>query len=137
MIARYEDFQRKGDDDGWLIALETGKNIPFDMRRAYYIYGTRAGITRGKRAHHKLRQLMICMSGSCSVMLDDGRTRETVRLETNERGLYIDPMVWHEMHTFSEDCVLLVLADDFYKLDDYIRDYTAFKALCAKSLCAK
>lgn len=133
MIARYEDFQRKGDDDGWLIALEMGKNIPFDMRRAYYIYGTRAGVTRGKHAHHKLRQLMVCMAGSCCVLLDDGRTREEVRLEHNEHGLYIDPMVWHEMHAFSKDCVLLVLADDFYKLDDYIRDYAAFKALCAKA----
>ena len=133
MIARYEDFQRKGDDDGWLIALEMGKNIPFDMRRAYYIYGTRAGVTRGKHAHHKLRQLMVCMAGSCCVLLDDGRTREEVRLEHNEHGLYIDPMVWHEMHAFSKDCVLLVLADDFYKLDDYIRDYAVFKALCAKA----
>ncbi len=133
MIARYEDFQRKGDDDGWLIALETGKNIPFDMRRAYYIYGTRSGVTRGKHAHHKLRQLMVCMAGSCGVLLDDGRSREEVRLENNERGLYIDPMVWHEMHTFSKDCVLLVLADDYYKLDDYIRDYAVFKALCAKA----
>ena len=133
MIARYEDFQRMGDDDGWLIALEMGKNIPFDMRRAYYIYGTRAGVTRGKHAHHKLRQLMVCMAGSCCVLLDDGRTREEVRLEHNEHGLYIDPMVWHEMHAFSKDCVLLVLADDFYKLDDYIRDYAVFKALCAKA----
>ena len=133
MIARYADFQRKGDEDGWLIALEMGKNIPFDMRRAYYIYGTRAGVTRGKHAHHKLRQLMVCMAGSCCVLLDDGRTREEVRLEHNEHGLYIDPMVWHEMHAFSKDCVLLVLADDFYKLDDYIRDYAAFKALCAKA----
>lgn len=133
MIARYEDFQRKGDEDGWLIALEMGKNIPFDMRRAYYIYGTRAGVTRGKHAHHKLRQLMVCMAGSCCVLLDDGRTREEVRLEHNEHGLYIDPMVWHEMHAFSKDCVLLVLADDFYKLDDYIRDYAVFKALCAKA----
>ena len=133
MIARYEDFQRKGDEDGWLIALEMGKNIPFDMRRAYYIYGTRAGVTRGKHAHHKLRQLMVCMAGSCTVLLDDGHIREEVRLTTNERGLYIDPMVWHEMHAFSKDCVLLVLADDFYKLDDYIRDYAVFKALCAKA----
>ena len=133
MIARYEDFQRMGDDAGWLIALETGKNIPFDMRRAYYIYGTADGVTRGKHAHHKLRQLMVCMAGSCTVLLDDGHTREEVRLTTNERGLYIDPMVWHEMHTFSKDCVLLVLADDLYKLDDYIRDYTAFKALCSKA----
>ena len=133
MIARYEDFQRMGDDAGWLIALETGKNIPFDMRRAYYIYGTADGVTRGKHAHHKLRQLMVCMAGSCTVLLDDGHTREEVRLTTNERGLYIDPMVWHEMHTFSRDCVLLVLADDLYKLDDYIRDYTAFKALPVKS----
>ena len=129
MIARYLPLQPRGDADGWLIALEGGKNMPFDMRRAYYIYGTRAGVIRGKHAHRRLQQLMVCMAGRCTVLLDDGRTREEVLLADNERGLFIDPMVWHEMHDFSRDCVLLVLADDYYNTADYIRDYGEFKAL--------
>src|SRR5262245_19107688 len=98
MIARYLELKPRGDDDGWLIALEGGANLPFDPKRAYYIYGTRDGVVRGKHAHHRLQQLIICMAGRCSVLLDDGRTREEVVLDSNERGLYIYPMVWHEMH---------------------------------------
>lgn len=127
MLARYLDFQVKGDDDGWLVALEENKNIPFAIKRVYYIFGTRAGVHRGKHAHHALQQLMVCLTGQCKVLLDDGKQREEVLLTTNSRGLFIDPLVWHEMFEFSSDCVLLVLADDWYDVADYIRDYSAFK----------
>ncbi len=129
MLARYAEFEVKGDDLGWLVAIEGQKNIPFAIQRAYYIFGTRAGVHRGKHAHHTLKQLMVCLSGSCKVLLDDGKRREDVLLARNDRGLYIDPMVWHEMYDFSAGCVLLVLADACYDLADYIRDYAAFKAL--------
>ena len=128
MLARYVEFQVMGDADGWLIAIEGQKNIPFTIKRTYYIFGTRAGVHRGKHAHHALRQLMVCLSGSCKVLLDDGNLREAVLLDTNTRGLFIDPMIWHEMYDFSSDCVLLVLADGWYDVADYIRDYRAFKA---------
>ena len=128
MLARYVEFQMKGDELGWLVAIEAQKNIPFAIRRTYYIFGTRAGVRRGKHAHHALRQLMVCLSGSCKVLLDDGKLREAVLLDTNTRGLFIDPMIWHEMYEFSSDCVLLVLADGWYDVADYIRDYRAFKA---------
>jgi dTDP-4-dehydrorhamnose 3,5-epimerase-like enzyme len=133
MLARYVEFPVKGDDLGWLVAIEGNKNIPFAVQRVYYIFGTRAGVRRGNHAHHKLRQLMVCIAGSCKVLLDDGKQREEVLLDSNARGLFIDPMVWHEMFEFSGDCVLLVLADGWYDVADYIRDYGAFKALCGNA----
>lgn len=130
MLARYVDFPVMGDDAGWLVSLESRKNIPFPIERAYYIFGTRAGVVRGRHAHHKLQQLMLCLAGTCNVLLDDGKMREEVALSANNRGLFIDPMVWHEMHDFSPDCVLLVLADAWYDTGDYIRDYAQFNRLC-------
>ena len=133
MLARYFDLPVRGDDDGWLVALEANRNIPFDIQRVYYIFGTQAGVRRGKHAHHALRQLMVCVAGQCAVLLDDGAQREEVRLdasERNNRGLFIDPLVWHEMFEFSKDCVLLLLADGWYDTADYIRDYGAFKTVC-------
>ena len=137
MLARTIEFPLKGDNDGWLGALEVGKDVPFDIRRVYYIFGTQAAIVRGKHAHHTLQQLMVCLAGRCTVLLDDGKRREEVLLaapltpthNAPQQGLFIDPMVWHEMYEFSSDCVLLVLADGGYDLADYIRDYDAFKAL--------
>jgi dTDP-4-dehydrorhamnose 3,5-epimerase-like enzyme len=133
MLARFVEFDARGDDDGWLIAIEAQKNIPFAIKRTYYIYGTRAGVRRGKHAHHQLQQLMICLAGSCKVLLDDGKQREEVLLASNTRGLFIDPMVWHEMYDFSSDCVMLVLADGWYDVADYIRDYGAFIAACGNA----
>ena len=138
MLARYMEFPLKGDDDGWLAALEANQNIPFAIKRIYTIFGTRAGVVRGKHAHHTLRQVMVCLVGSCKVLLDDGKQREEVVIASPrnpshnalQKGLFIDPMVWHEMYAFSSDCVLLVLADGGYDLADYIRDYSAFTALC-------
>ncbi len=133
MLARYMDLPVRGDDDGWLVALEENKTVPFTLKRVYYIFGTRAGVRRGKHAHHALRQLMVCIAGHCTVLLDDGAQREDVRLDANNshnRGLFIDPLVWHEMYEFSNDCVLLVLADGRYDATDYIRDYDAFKTFC-------
>lgn len=137
MLARFIEYPIKGDDAGWLAALEAHKDVPFDIRRVYYIFGTQADVVRGKHAHHQLRQLMVCLAGRCKVLLDDGKVREEVVLAAPQRpkhnapqqGLFIDPMVWHEMYDFSSDCVLLVLADGGYDLTDYIRDYEAFKTL--------
>ena len=127
MLARYVEFQMKGDELGWLVAIEAQKNIPFAIKRTYYIFGTRAGVRRGSHAHHALRQLMVCLSGSCKVLLDNGSHREAVLLDSNTRGLFIDPMIWHEMYDFSSDCILLVLADGWYEVADYIRDYRDFR----------
>lgn len=124
------EFKELGDDRGWLVALEAERNIPFPVRRVYYIYGTRPGVHRGRHAHHRLRQVLVCLNGACTILLDDGRVREEVRLTVNTEGLVLEPMVWHEMYDFSPGCVLIVLADGWYDESDYIRDYAAFKALC-------
>jgi dTDP-4-dehydrorhamnose 3,5-epimerase-like enzyme len=129
MLKKFVEFPKRGDDDGWLVALEAEKSIPFPIRRVYYIFGTRPGVRRGRHAHRQLRQVLVCLAGRCTVLLDDGRQVEEVALDGNERGLVLDPMVWHEMHDFSPGCVLLVLADAWYDETDYIRDYRVFKEL--------
>ena len=130
MQARFIEFNKRGDEYGWLIALEAERNIPFPIRRAYYIFGTLPGVRRGRHAHRKLRQVLVCLAGRCTVSLDDGKTTVEVPLDGNERGLVLEPMIWHEMYDFSEGCVLLVLADAWHDETDYIRDYGAFtKAL--------
>lgn len=130
-LARYVDFNVRGDADGWLVALEGNRNVPFAMQRAYYIFGTQNGVRRGKHAHRRLTQMMVCLTGQCKILLDDGKTREDLTLARNDQGLMLDAMIWHEMYDFSPDCVLLVLADNYYEEADYIRNYAAFKAACA------
>ena len=120
------DFATKGDARGSLVALESHKNIPFDIKRVYYIFDTEAGVVRGLHAHKELQQVMMCLKGSCRIVLDDGSIREQVILDCPDKGLLIDTMIWHEMHDFSHDCVLLVLADDYYDEQDYLRDYDEF-----------
>jgi dTDP-4-dehydrorhamnose 3,5-epimerase-like enzyme len=119
-------FPEYGDDRGTLIVLEQNKKIPFDIKRIYYMFDTQEGIRRGFHAHKKTRQLAIPVKGQCKILLDDGFEKAEVCLKDPGRGVMIEPMIWHEMYDYSEDCVLLVLADDFYDESDYIRDYNAF-----------
>jgi dTDP-4-dehydrorhamnose 3,5-epimerase-like enzyme len=120
------ELQVKGDDRGSLLALEASTGIPFDIARVYYIYGTAPGVERGFHAHKALTQLAICVSGSCTMVLDDGVSRTNVRLDRPDLGLEIGPMTWREMRDFSPGAVLLVLASAPYDEADYIRDYDAF-----------
>ena len=121
------DFPALGDERGSLISLETYKQIPFDIKRVYYIYGTQTGVARGFHAHKKLQQVAVCVSGKCRMILDDGDKREELWLDSPAKGLLIEDMVWREMHDFSDDCVLLVLASEHYDESDYIRDYEEFR----------
>ena len=116
-----------GDERGYLIALENGHNLPFDVKRVYYIYGTKEGVSRGFHAHKKLKQLLIAVSGSVEIHCELHGKKTTYLLDTPDKGLIIKGLVWHTMEKFSPDCVLLVLADDYYNEDDYIRDYNIFK----------
>lgn len=125
-LVRWIDFQVLGDHRGSLVAIEHGKVIPFDIKRVYYIYGTAKGVSRGFHAHRELKQVAICVAGSCRMILDDGTHREEVILDCPKKGIVIDEMAWHEMHDFSEHCVLLVLASDHYNESDYVRDYAQF-----------
>lgn len=119
-------FQQHGDERGMLVALEEMKDIPFEIRRVYYMYDTKEGVRRGFHAHQNLEQILICIHGSCKVLLDNGDEKKIVSLEKPYEGLYIANNVWREMYDFSEDAVLMVLASDYYNEDDYIRDYDEF-----------
>ena len=119
-------FRSIGDGRGELVALESDKNIPFQIRRVYYMTEVTPDHPRGFHAHRKLQQVAICVAGRCRMILDDGNSRDEVWLERPDRGLVIGNMIWREMHDFSRDCVLLVLASELYDEADYIRDYGQF-----------
>ncbi|MEY8701925.1 FdtA/QdtA family cupin domain-containing protein [Francisella philomiragia] len=119
-------FCVKGDRRGSLVSLEQNKNIPFDIRRVYYIFNTKTNARRGFHAHRNLKQVLVCVSGSCKVLIDDGVSKENVLLNSPDKGLLISGVVWREMFDFSKDCVLLVLASELYDESDYIRDYDKF-----------
>ena len=119
----------RGDERGSLIAIEESRDVPFAIARVYYLFGTREEVTRGLHAHRSLRQFAVAVRGSCTMLLDDGNLRGTLRLDDPTVGLMLPPMVWHEMSDFSEDCVLMVLADAPYDEADYIRDYDRFLEL--------
>jgi dTDP-4-dehydrorhamnose 3,5-epimerase-like enzyme len=127
-LINWIDFQSLGDQRGSLVAVEIGmeKAVPFDIKRVYYIYHTAKGVSRGYHAHKNLKQVAICLAGKCRMVLDDGTSREEVWLESPTKGLVIEDGIWREMHDFSEDCVLLVLASEHYDEADYIRDYDEF-----------
>lgn len=125
-------FQQHGDERGMLVALEELKDIPFEIKRVYFMYDTKSDVHRGFHAHKTLEQILICINGSCKVLLDNGKDRKIVSLEKPYEGLYISNDMWREMFDFSEDAVLMVLASDFYNEEDYIRDYQQFKEIVMK-----
>ncbi len=122
-------FQQHGDSRGQLVALEENKDIPFEIKRVYYMYDTGEGVRRGFHAHKSLEQILICIHGSCKILMDNGSEKKIVSLEKPYEGLYINNNIWREMYDFSPDAVLMVLASDFYKEEDYIRDYDEFLKL--------
>lgn len=119
-------FQPHGDERGQLISLEEGNDIPFSIKRVYFMYDTIPGVVRGKHAHKSLQQILVCIHGSCKVLLDNGREKKVVPLEKPYEGLYVSNDMWREMYDFSEGAVLMVFASEFYNEDDYIRNYDEF-----------
>ncbi|MGI6463822.1 MAG: sugar 3,4-ketoisomerase [Candidatus Scatomorpha sp.] len=119
-------FQRHGDERGQLVALEAFKDIPFEIKRVYYMYDTGLNVRRGFHAHKDLKQILICIHGSCKILLDDGKEKTIVTLDKPYEGLYVSNDMWREMFDFSEDAVLMVLASEYYDESDYIRDYDEF-----------
>jgi len=118
-----------GDERGSLIALQQGIEIPFQIKRVYYIYATSNNVSRGFHAHKNLNQVAVCVSGKCKIILDNGSERDELWLDSPENGILIDNMIWREMHDFSPNCVLLVMASDHYDESDYIRSYEEFKKI--------
>jgi dTDP-4-dehydrorhamnose 3,5-epimerase-like enzyme len=126
------DFKSLGDDRGQLFSLEGNKNIPFDIKRIYYMYGMQSDVPRGFHAHKELQQVAVCIKGSCKLQMDDGRIKEEIVIGKANTGLVIDKLIWHEMHDFSDDCILMVIASDHYDENDYIRNYKQFMKFIEK-----
>ncbi|MBB6242958.1 MULTISPECIES: FdtA/QdtA family cupin domain-containing protein [unclassified Rhodanobacter] len=127
-------LQKHGDSRGMLIALEQDRNVPFEIRRVYYIFATESDVHRGKHAHRHLNQLAVAVRGSVTFLLDDGTKPVEVVLDDPSQGLLLGCMVWRELYDFSDDCVLMVLADHLYDPADYITDYADFLSELSGSL---
>ena len=120
------NFPPHGDDRGQLVAIEAMKDLPFEVKRVYYIYDTLPGVRRGFHAHKCLQQILLCVNGSCNIHLDDGSNTAEVTLNKPNVGLYISNDMWREMYDFTPGSVLLVLASEYYDEADYIRNYDDF-----------
>lgn len=125
------DFEVIGDNRGSLVSLEKGRQVPFEIKRVYYIFGTLPAVSRGFHAHKQLRQLAVCVSGKCRMLMDNGVTKKEVWLDSPKKGVLINNLIWREMHDFSEDCVLVVFASHEYDEADYIRNYEEFMSVVA------
>ncbi len=124
-LVKLIDLPSFGDERGGLVAIESNQSIPFNVKRLYYIFNT-SQKPRGFHAHIDLKQVAICLKGSCRFILDNGFTKEEVVLDNPTQGLIIEGLIWREMHDFSQDCVLLVLASEHFTEQDYIRNYDEF-----------
>lgn len=119
-LSSFEDY--RGD----LVAIEENMDLPFSIRRIYYMFNLKPNEPRGFHAHKKTQQLAICLRGSCTMLIDNGHEKTKIEMKDPKNGVLIDRMVWHEMHNFSSDCLLLLLASELYDENDYIRDYEIF-----------
>lgn len=124
----FDDFP-----DGLLAIGENNKTIPFTIKRFYFTTNlSRNKSTRGKHAHHKTDQVIFCISGSFTLNMDDGQTKQSILVNDPRFGIRIGPMLWHSMNEFSPDCVIFVVSNSFFEEKDYIRDYSAFTSLIKK-----
>lgn len=117
---------RRGDDRGLLTVFENIGCLTNGIKRIYYLTDTKEGVGRGFHAHKALEQVAVCVAGSCRMIMDNGLEKREILLDSPGKAIRIPKMVWHEMHDFTKDCVLLVLADDVYDENDYIRNYEEF-----------
>lgn len=127
MDKRLFKFDVKGGKSGSLVPLEPLKNVPFQIKRVFYIYDVAPGETRGRHTQKTLQEVVVCLRGKCKIKLEDALGEKTFELSQPDTGLYIGPMVWREMSDFSSDCILLALVDQPYDEKDYIRDYKEYR----------
>jgi len=124
----YNDFP-----DGNLVIGEALKNVPFAIKRLYFINSLfNKQAHRGLHAHKKLEQIIFCINGSFTLKLDDGKNKQSIKMDNPYYGVRLGPLLWHTMEKFSADCVILVLAADYYKESDYLRNYEEFKKFIKK-----
>jgi hypothetical protein len=131
---RVVELPKITDPRGNLTFIEGERHVPFDIRRVYYLYDVPGGAERGGHAHKGLHQLIVAMSGSFDVMLDDGHEKRRFHLNRSYYGLYVCPMIWRELDNFSSGSVCMVLASNLYDEADYYRDYDAFVSVVRRNL---
>lgn len=131
----YINLKKVRDDrDGNLIILESMRDVPFEIKRVYYINNLENSVSvRGQHAHKEIEQVIFCINGSFTLKLGDGRTRQEILMNKDNVGVLLGRMLWHTMENFSSGCVLLVAASDYYREDDYIRNYSDFIRLAEKN----
>lgn len=130
LIERF-DLQHLLNPEGSIVVAQSERDVPFAIKRIYYLHDVPQGQIRGRHAHRTLTQIAVCAHGSCRFVLDDGLRRDEIVLSKPHEGIIIRPMIWREMYDFSPGCVLLVLASDYYDEGDYIRTYEEFKRVFA------
>jgi|SRR5665648_642824 len=124
--ARFIEFKQNGDERGHLVVVEGGKDIPFEIARVFYIYGSDPDVIRGKHANHRSEFVLINVNGKSKVKVDNGFTTEVFELNKPHTGIYLPKMLWKDMYDFSSDSVLLVLSNEKYDSNEYIRDYQEY-----------
>ena len=131
-LCRFLNFTEKGDDRGKLVIVEGNQDVPFEIKRLFYIYGSDRDVVRGKHANRDSEFVLINVSGTSKVMVTDGKEKQIIELTKPRQVVYLPKLVWKEMYDFSPDSVLLCLASTHYDGNEYIRDYDEFLKLDLK-----
>lgn len=126
------EFPQKGDERGHLVIVEGNQDIPFDIKRVFYIYGSDQDVTRGRHANYRSEFVLINVAGTSKVRVDDGTNQKVYHLDRPHTGIYLPKLIWKDMYDFSEDSVLLCLASEHYDADEYIRDYNVYLEVMRK-----
>ena len=119
-------FPTFSNPDGDLSVVESNQHIPFKIKRIYYLHNIPTGAKRGVHAHQKLQQFIIAITGSFTIVIDDGTNKQTLTLNDPKKGLYVSPLIWREITEFSKGAVLMVLASEHYNPEDYFHEYSDF-----------
>lgn len=120
------DFEIHADDRGNLTSLSNNKEIPFEIKRIYYTWNMPNSAIRGGHAHRELDEVMVCLHGSCDFVLDNSKEKITITLDKPNKGLYVPAHVWRDFRNFSPDCVVILIASDYFHPEDHVKDYTEF-----------
>ena len=129
------EFSEFGDEKGNLVVIEGNADIPFEIKRVFYMYGTEKNMVRGSHANKKSEFVLINVAGKTKIKLDDGFSKCVIELDKPRMGIYIPKMLWKDMYDFSDDSVLLCLSNEHYDPDEYVRDYKEYKKIIEESKC--